>query len=43
VKVVIAGDEMTIDFSEIAGQVRGCINSGYYGGAGLPRGWRSNI
>jgi len=32
VKVVIAGDEMTIDYSEIAGQVRGCINSGYYGG-----------
>jgi N-methylhydantoinase B len=32
VKVIIAGGEMTIDFSEIAGQVRGCINSGYYGG-----------
>ncbi len=23
---------MTIDYSEIAEQVRGCINSGYYGG-----------
>ena len=32
VKVIIAGDEMTIDYSEIADQVRGCINSGYYGG-----------
>ena len=32
VKVVIAGDEMTIDYSGIADQVRGCINSGYYGG-----------
>jgi len=32
VKVIIAGDEMTIDYSGIAEQVRGCINSGYYGG-----------
>jgi N-methylhydantoinase B len=32
VKVLIAGDEMTIDYSGIAAQVRGCINSGYYGG-----------
>jgi N-methylhydantoinase B len=32
VKVVIAGDEMTIDYSDMAPQVRGCINSGYYGG-----------
>ncbi len=32
VKVIVAGDEMTIDYSDIAGQVRGCINSGYYGG-----------
>src|SRR2546430_6296590 len=32
VKVIIAGDEMTIDFSEISDQVKGCINSGYYGG-----------
>ncbi len=32
VKVIVAGDEMTIDFSEISDQVKGCINSGYYGG-----------
>ena len=32
VKVIVAGDEMTIDYSDIAEQVRGCINSGYYGG-----------
>src|SRR5918994_994820 len=32
VKVIIEGDEMTIDYSGIAEQVRGCINSGYYGG-----------
>jgi N-methylhydantoinase B len=32
VKVIIAGDEMTVDYSEIADQVKGCINSGYYGG-----------
>ncbi|MGB7948601.1 MAG: hydantoinase B/oxoprolinase family protein [Candidatus Binatia bacterium] len=32
VKVIIAGDEMTIDYSDMAGQVKGCINSGYYGG-----------
>jgi N-methylhydantoinase B len=32
VKVIIAGDEMTIDYSEMSPQVRGCINSGYYGG-----------
>jgi len=32
VKVIVAGDELTIDFSEISDQVRGCINSGYYGG-----------
>src|SRR5439155_12485774 len=32
VKVIIADDEMTIDYSRIAEQVRGCINSGYYGG-----------
>ena len=31
VKVIVAGDEMTIDFSEISDQVKGCINSGYYG------------
>jgi N-methylhydantoinase B len=32
VKVIVAGDEMTIDYSEMSPQVRGCINSGYYGG-----------
>ena len=32
VKVIISGDDMTIDYSEIGDQVRGCINSGYYGG-----------
>jgi N-methylhydantoinase B len=32
VKVAIAGDAMTIDFSEMSDQVKGCINSGYYGG-----------
>src|SRR5512145_640317 len=32
VKVIVTGDEMTIDYSGIAAQVRGCINSGYYGG-----------
>ncbi|HEV8721038.1 MAG TPA: hydantoinase B/oxoprolinase family protein [Candidatus Binatia bacterium] len=32
VKVIIINDEMTIDYSGIAEQVRGCINSGYYGG-----------
>jgi N-methylhydantoinase B len=31
-KVIVAGDEMTIDFSEMSDQVKGCINSGYYGG-----------
>ena len=32
VKVIVAGDEMTIDYSEMSPQVRGCINSGFYGG-----------
>jgi len=32
VQVVVAGDEMTIDYSEMSPQVRGCINSGYFGG-----------
>ena len=32
VRVIVDGDEMTIDYSEMAGQVRGCINSGFYGG-----------
>jgi N-methylhydantoinase B len=32
VKVVVAGDEMTIDYSEMARQVPSCINSGAFGG-----------
>src|SRR2546426_3462771 len=32
VKVIVAGNKMTIDFSEISDQVKGCINSGYFGG-----------
>ena len=32
VKVIVAGDEMTVDYSEIRRAGRGCINSGYYGG-----------
>jgi N-methylhydantoinase B len=32
VKVVVAGDELTVDFSEMSDQVKGCINSGFYGG-----------
>jgi N-methylhydantoinase B len=32
VKVVVQGDEMIVDYSEISDQVKGCINSGYYGG-----------
>jgi N-methylhydantoinase B len=32
IKVVVAGDEMTIDYSGIGGQVKGPINSGWFGG-----------
>ena len=32
IKVIVAGDEMTIDYSEIAEQVKGPINSGWFGG-----------
>lgn len=32
VRIVVEGDEMTIDYSAMAEQVRGAINSGYYGG-----------
>lgn len=32
VKIIVAGDQMTIDYSEMSAQVRGCINSGYFGG-----------
>jgi N-methylhydantoinase B len=30
--VIVRGDELTVDFSELAGQAKGPINSGYYGG-----------
>ena len=32
VKVIVDADELTVDFSEIAEQAKGSINSGYYGG-----------
>jgi N-methylhydantoinase B len=32
VKVIIAGDEMTVDFTDLAEQRPGNINSGYFGG-----------
>ena len=32
VKVIVDHDEMTIDYSAMSPQVRGCINSGFYGG-----------
>jgi N-methylhydantoinase B len=32
VKVVIAGDELTVDYTGLAPQQKGCVNSGYYGG-----------
>ena len=32
VKVMIAGEEMTVDYTDMADQVNGCINSGYFGG-----------
>jgi N-methylhydantoinase B len=32
VKVIVAGDELTVDYSEIAARAKGPINSGYYGG-----------
>lgn len=32
VKVIIADDEMTVDFSGLAEQVPGALNSGYFGG-----------
>jgi N-methylhydantoinase B len=32
VKVIVVGDELTIDYSQIAGQARGPINSGRFGG-----------
>src|SRR5260370_2220181 len=32
VKVIVAGDELTVDYSGLAEQAKGPINSGYYGG-----------
>ncbi|HEY4135797.1 MAG TPA: hydantoinase B/oxoprolinase family protein, partial [Alphaproteobacteria bacterium] len=32
VKVIIKGDEMTVDYSGLADQAKGCVNSGYFGG-----------
>ena len=32
VKVIVQGDELTVDYSDIAGVARGPINSGYFGG-----------
>jgi N-methylhydantoinase B len=32
VKVIVAGDEITVDYSEMAEQARGPINSGHFGG-----------
>ncbi|MEA2990292.1 MAG: N-methylhydantoinase [Alphaproteobacteria bacterium] len=32
VTVIVDGDELTVDFSDMAGQAKGPINSGYYGG-----------
>jgi N-methylhydantoinase B len=32
VKVIVDGDELTVDFTDMADQVRGPINSGYFGG-----------
>ncbi len=30
--VIVSGDEVTVDFSDMSEQVDGCINSGYFGG-----------
>src|SRR5262249_56534711 len=32
IKVIVDGDQMTIDYSGIADQVKGPINSGWFGG-----------
>ena len=32
IKIVVAGDEITVDYSGLPAQVAGCINAGYYGG-----------
>ena len=37
VKVRVMGDQMSIDFSEMSDQVKGCINAGYSGGIAAAR------
>jgi N-methylhydantoinase B len=32
IKIVVAGDNVTIDYTGLPGQVAGCVNAGYYGG-----------
>src|SRR5262249_5854944 len=32
IKVIVAGDELTVDYTDLAEQAKGPINSGYYGG-----------
>ncbi len=32
IKIAVRGDEVTVDYSGLPGQVVGCINAGYYGG-----------
>ncbi len=32
VRVIVSGDDLTVDFTDIAPQAKGPINSGYYGG-----------
>lgn len=32
VRTIIDGDEMTVDYSDLAKQAKGCVNSGYFGG-----------
>jgi len=32
IKIVVAGDEIAIDYSGLPGEVAGCINAGFYGG-----------
>ncbi|MDH3239286.1 MAG: hydantoinase B/oxoprolinase family protein [Alphaproteobacteria bacterium] len=32
IRVIVDGDELTVDYSDMAEAVPGCINSGYYGG-----------
>ncbi len=32
VRIVVKGDELTVDYTDLAEQAPGCINSGYFGG-----------